>query len=136
MIKLTLPHPISVNVAYAGMRVRYKSKAYKNWENLAYIDIKNLEKMKVTEGKKLLVTYTLYTECYYKNWNHKRIDVANYEKVVSDFLWHIIENFEDSYIYDMHMIKINSSKNQMDIEIEEIEEEEEDKYNDSTANNK
>lgn len=113
-IKLTLPHPVSVNQAYAGMKVRFKSKKYKEWELLSYKATKDLI-LEIDKEMPIKANYVLYTPCYYKNGNHKRIDVSNYEKVTSDFLGHIITWFEDEYIYDIRQRKIDSERKEIDI---------------------
>lgn len=85
-IHLTLPMPPSVNKAYAGFPKRHKSNDYKKWEVEAQKALKTQTKYSIEGDKWLNAMYVLHTDLHYKNGKKKVIDVANYEKIVSDFL--------------------------------------------------
>ena len=77
-------------------------------------------KYKIIWEKFLKVTYILKIPLFTKNGKIRKIDVANYEKVLSDTLAHHIEWFEDEKIKILNMEKINSEENITEIIIEEI----------------
>lgn len=109
-IVIELPFlPISVNAAYAGIwRLRHKSSLYKAFEKrMQFFFDKQDEVYLVDQSKFLMMRYVLYMPLYYKNWNVKKIDTANYEKVLSDTLKHYIIWFEDSKIKIMIWEKVH-----------------------------
>lgn len=113
---ITLPIPPSVNCLYAGMQRRFKSGKYKDWiETACKYNISG----QVCPEKWIEVTYVFYIPLYYKNGNIKRIDVANYEKALSDFLGTVIDGFDDSRIIRMYIEKRDSSRNEVEITIKE-----------------
>jgi len=116
MIKL--PIPVSVNQAYAGYGRRYKSKKYKDWEKEAKTMLDTQDLPIVAPHTPLIVKYVYHMPCWYKNGNHKKIDVFNYEKALSDFLEHNLPGFEDEYIYKGVVEKIDSKLYTVYIEIE------------------
>lgn len=123
MISFTLPLPPSVNKCYATdfrSKRRFKTKAYTAWENEA---LKALEEGKtiyrITGDEWLKVTYTFYTPLFYKNGNKQKVDVANFEKALSDFLSHTIEGFKDENILIMFLEK-KAGFDTVAITIEEI----------------
>ena len=119
-INLILPMPISVNEAYAGYKVRHKSKKYKNWVDLAKIELQKQTQYTIKWNEWLQVYYEYHTPLFYKNWKKKIIDVFNYEKILSDFLADNIEWFQDHLIKKGVVSKIDSDKNIVIIQIQEI----------------
>ena len=121
-IKITLPFlPVSLNTAYSGYKVRHKSEKYKDFERKMLDFFVNYHrKYKIIWEKFLKVTYILKIPLFTKNGKIRKIDVANYEKVLSDTLAHHIEWFEDEKIKILNMEKINSEENITEIIIEEI----------------
>lgn len=82
--------PPSVNKAYAGFPRRHKSNEYKKWEIEAEKEMRTQERYTIEGDNWLSATYILHTDLHYKNGKKKVIDVANYEKITSDFLCHAI----------------------------------------------
>ncbi len=97
-ISLTLPMPPSVNIAYSWKVRRYKSDEYKNWIELANIEMIKQPKYRLSGNEWLKIDLNYFMPIYYKNWKHKRQDLDNLFKVLLDFLWDNIEWFEDSNI--------------------------------------
>lgn len=85
-IHLKLPMPPSVNEAYAGYPRRHKSNKYKDWVEKADKALKMQTKYSITWDNWLNAMYILWTPLHFKNGNKRVIDVANYEKIVSDYL--------------------------------------------------
>lgn len=121
-IKITLPFlPVSLNTAYSGYRVRHKSDKYKEFERKMLYFFNNYpESYRIIWNKFLKVTYILKIPLFTKNGKIRKIDVANYEKVLSDTLAHHIEGFEDEKIKILNMEKVDSEENITEIIIEEI----------------
>jgi len=121
-IKITLPFlPVSVNTAYSGYKVRHKSEKYKDFENkMKNFFLNYHKKYKIIWEKFLKVTYILKIPLFTKNHKIRKIDVANYEKVLSDTLAHYIEGFFDEKIKVLNMQKVDSDENITEIIIEEI----------------
>jgi len=120
-IKLLLPLPISINKAFCNAKKwRVKSDEYKNWEKLAYYELLKQPRFKIIWDKWLEVFYTYYMPIYTKNKKIKKIDVFNYEKVLSDFLEHNIEWFRDEKIKIWHISKHDSNRNEVEIYIKEV----------------
>ena len=119
-INLTLPMPISVNMAYSGLGRRYKSAKYKEWVKAAK-DTPN-KQYTVSGGEWLEVSYTFYTPLFYKNGKKKILDVFNYEKVLSDFIAKesTVDGFEDHLILKGNVEKIDSPRNEVEVLIREI----------------
>lgn len=86
MIHLKLPLPPSINSAYAGKEIRYKSDKYKKWEASADKELMKQDNFSITGDEWLKTVYVLHIDLHFKNWNKRIIDVANYEKALSDFL--------------------------------------------------
>ena len=121
-IHLTLPMPPSVNKAYAGFPKRHKSNDYKKWEILARNALKTQEKYSIEWDKWLNAMYILHTDLHYKNGNKKVIDVANFEKLTSDFLSHEIPWFADHKIMSITMLKRQKeSEDFIEILVDELE---------------
>lgn len=91
MIAITLPMPPSVNEAYAGKAIRYKSKEYKEWEVRADKALRMQADYSIEWDEWLAVEITIYTDLYYQNWKKRVIDCANYEKCPIDFLAGYVE---------------------------------------------
>jgi len=121
-IKLYLPMPISINTAYAWKAKRYKSPEYKKREKFAKMSLEEQEKIyKITGDNWLFVQYTFNFPIWNKTNKRKKIkDLANYEKVLSDFLAKNIEWFEDHKIKILFMEKNDSKKEFVKVEITEI----------------
>lgn len=80
MIRLALPFPPSVNAAYANgghKRGRHKTAAYRAWEQLAAVAIKD-------SHRQAIEVYSM-SICL-KRPDRRRRDLANLEKCVSDLL--------------------------------------------------
>ena len=132
-IRLTLPLPTSVNCAYAGKEVRYKSKDYKLWIEEAMISALAQKKYKITGDEWLEVDYHYYTHIYNKNGGKKIWDVFNFEKTLSDLLagkkkkgiWTqppIIDGFQDHKIITGRVTKHESDRQEVEIIISEVTE--------------
>lgn len=121
-IKITLPFlPISLNTAYSWYRVRHKSDKYKEFERkMLHFFNDYPEIYRIIWNKFLKVTYILKIPLFTKNHKIRKIDVANYEKVLSDTLSHHIEGFFDEKIKILNMQKVDSDENITEIIIEEI----------------
>jgi crossover junction endodeoxyribonuclease RusA len=80
MIRIALPFPPSVNAAYANggnRRGRHKTNAYRLWEQLAAIGIKDSHRL-------ALEAYTIAIAL--RAPDKRARDLGNYEKCVSDLL--------------------------------------------------
>jgi len=120
-IEITLPMPISVNKAYAwNGRIRYKSSDYKRFEQEVARVMVKLPKYTLTEDKWLHVAYYFYFPIYNKNWSHKKKDLGNYEKCLTDCLTHYIIWFKDENIRILQMEKIDDEVQKVVIVITEI----------------
>ena len=121
-IKITLPFlPISVNTAYAGYRRRHKSEEYVSFFRQMTNFFEDYHTIyRITWDKFLKVTYIFKMPIYTKKGQIKKIDVANFEKVLSDTLGHCIEGFKDEKIKILCMEKIDSNENITEVIIEEI----------------
>ena len=104
-IHLKLPMPPSINKAYAWFPKRHKSNEYKKWEIEARNALKTQEKYSIEGDNWLSAIYILYTDLHYKNGKKKVIDVANYEKLTSDFLSHEISWLEDHKFLSVTLVK-------------------------------
>lgn len=100
MIELELTMPISINTAIAGYKRRYKSKKYKQWEQIANIEMNRQTQYEITGDKWLRVEYDFYFPIYNKNGTKKVKDVFNYEKVLTDFLCTRIKGLKDHKIIE------------------------------------
>lgn len=121
-IHLTLPMPPSVNKAYAGFPKRHKSNEYKKWEKEAEKALKTQVKYEIEWDNWLSAMYVLHTDLHYKNGNKKVIDVANYEKLTSDFLSHAIPWFEDHKILSITLLKKQKKQDDyIEILVDELE---------------
>lgn len=121
-IHLTLPMPPSVNKAYAGFPKRHKSNDYKKWEVEARKALKTQTKYSIEGDKWLNAMYVLHTDLYYKNGKKKVIDVANYEKLTSDFLSHEIPWFADHKIMSITLLKKQKKQEDfIEILVDELE---------------
>ncbi len=108
MISLKLPFPISVNKAYAWYPKRHKSNDYKKWETEARNALRTQQKYTIEGDEWLSAMYIFHTQLHYKNGKKKVLDVANYEKVLSDFLSHEIVWLEDHKFLTMTLTKKQS----------------------------
>jgi hypothetical protein len=64
MIHLKLPLPPSINSAYAGKEIRYKSATYKNWELVADNELRKQEAYTITGDEWLSAHYILHIDLY------------------------------------------------------------------------
>jgi hypothetical protein len=119
-IRITLPLPISVNVAYCWKARRFKSKMYKDWEERALEAFKKQKTYSIKWDEWLHVTYIFNTKIICDNGNKRIWDAFNHEKVLSDFLSHNIEGFDDLKIKEGIVIKNHSKLDTVDIIIKEI----------------
>ena len=69
----------------------------------------------------LYVDYFFKFPLYFKNWKIRKKDLANYEKVLTDWLSHFIEWFNDEKIRIMKLEKYDSDKEGVVIKIEELD---------------
>jgi Holliday junction resolvase RusA-like endonuclease len=116
---VVLPMPPSVNTAYAGQTRRYKSKQYKEWEKKC----ENYNNTAIVEGnikKEYIVTYRFFSIWYNKDGSIKTKDLHNYLKLIDDMLPKIIEGFDDAYIFQSRIEKIHSGREEVEVEIEEL----------------
>lgn len=121
MISLKLPFPISVNQAYAGFKIRHKSNVYKKWEIEARNALKTQQNYSIDGDEWLSAMYVFHTDLHYKNGKKKVIDVANYEKVLSDMLCHEIPWLKDHKFLSMTLVKKQSiGEDYVDIFIDEL----------------
>ena len=97
--------PPSINKAYAGFPKRHKSNEYKKWEIEARNALKTQDRYSIEGDNWLSAIYILYTDLHYKNGKKKVIDVANYEKLTSDFLSHEISWLEDHKFLSVTLVK-------------------------------
>jgi len=118
-IKLILPLPISINKAYAWYRKRHKSDDYKVWYYEAFAKLKEQTEYIIKWDAWLFVEYNFYTNIYTSKWK-RIVDVANFEKVLSDFLADNLIWFKDHKIKRMLLEKHNSQTNYVEIKIKEI----------------
>ena len=86
MIHLKFSRPPSLNEAYSGYPRRHKSDKYKEWEITAEKELKTQEKYEIEGDNWLSAMYILWIDLHYKNGEKRKIDVCNYEKIVTDFL--------------------------------------------------
>ena len=120
-ITIILPFlPCSVNKSYAWYKVRYKSNDYKLFEKEMIKAMSKIPKYEITWNKWLSVTYHFSFPLYYKNWNIRKRDVANFEKTLSDSLSHHIKWFKDEKIKEMRLLKHDSDKEESSIIIYEL----------------
>lgn len=121
-VKLILPFiPCSVNEAFSWYPKRHKSNVYKEFEyKMEKYFLELWKKYEITDNNWLQFNYTLYMPLYYKNWNKKKQDIANYEKCLVDCLSHHIKGFKDENIKIMLSRKVDSDKLETEIEIFEL----------------
>ena len=105
MIHLKLPKPPSLNEAYAGYPKRHKSDKYKEWEKLADISMKTQPKFEIEGNKWLSAMYILWIDLYFKNGEKRKIDVANFEKIATDYLTKKIPWFLDHHVQTIVLLK-------------------------------
>ena len=119
-MKLTLTIPPSLNECYAGYRVRHKSKKYKEWLEIAEIELLKQERYKIHGTEWLEATIIYFLPLYYKNWNKKKQDLDNLLKPLFDLLWDNIPWFKDEHIKKIITSKIDSDRKEVEITIKEI----------------
>jgi len=67
MIHLKFTLPPSINSAYAGKEIRYKSATYKNWEKIADKELLSQEKYEITGDEWLRAQFILHIDLFFKN---------------------------------------------------------------------
>ena len=92
-----LPFPPSVNAAYAGKARRYKSKQYQNWLDRALL---SLLQQKIFGT----IDYRCHVKMTFGRPDNRVRDVANYEKLVSDFLVKMELLADDSLIESIWLL--------------------------------
>jgi len=120
--KIILPMPISINVAYAnGSKGRFKTKKYKEWEELC-TTYKNIKfRYKEEKGMGLEFSYEFHSNWFNKNNTIKQKDLSNYLKVLEDYLPNVIDGFDDKYIFCYDSIKkVQSGREEVEITFKEI----------------
>lgn len=118
-IECELNIPPSVNTAYSGKTIRYKSKQYKEWlKNTGFKFLNDNDQIEWDNWLK--VTYTFYFSLYTKNKDKRIRDVFNYEKLTSDYLSTIISWFSDHKIKLWIVEKVDSESEKVKVRIEEI----------------
>ena len=123
MIHLKFSIPPSVNCAYAGYPRRHKSDKYKEWEITAEKELKTQEKYEIEGDDWLSAMYILWIDLHYKNGEKRKIDVCNYEKIVTDFLCKKIPWLEDHKIQTIVLLKKQkpeSTNDEIEIIIDEL----------------
>lgn len=121
-ILVKLPIPISVNKAYAGTTRRHKSEGYLAWIDHANLIMNQQDQFSITWDSWLRVEYTFDLPIFYENWKKKVQDLANMEKVLSDFLVTRIPGFEDHKIKQMFLEKTDGTTKYVTCKIYEISE--------------
>lgn len=91
MIHLKFTLPPSVNHAFGGKDIRYKTSEYKNWEQIADCELRKQEQFTIEWDEWLRACYIIHVDIFCKNGNKRIIDAANYEKAISDFLWWYVD---------------------------------------------
>ncbi len=102
MIRIVLPFPVSVNAAFANggnRRGRHKTPAYKAWEQLAALGIKD-------SHRQSLGPYSIAIAL--RAPDKRARDIGNLEKVISDLLVAHGVVKDDSYCRKLTMIWNNS----------------------------
>ena len=118
-LKLTIPP--SINMAYNWKNRRFKSKQYKQWEKIAWMEMRWQKQFEITWNKWLVADYTYFTPLFCKNRNKKIWDVGNYGKLLTDFLTHEIKGFKDEHIKELHLKKEDSQNLKVLIKIYEYD---------------
>lgn len=114
--------PPSVNEAYWWYRVRHKTDKYKDFLKRLELFFLQLDKTySISWDSWLYVDYFFKFPLYFKNWKIRKKDLANYEKVLTDWLSHFIEWFNDEKIRIMKLEKYDSDKEGVVIKIEELD---------------
>ncbi len=112
--------PPSVNQAYTTNqhnRGWHKSVKYKEWTDVCDVHMLTQKRYTIKGDEWLSVRYELQIPLYYKNGKKRKVDTANYEKCLSDYLCKALEGFEDHRIKTIYMTKTDSSRNEVDISI-------------------
>ena len=100
--------PPSVNEAYSWYYKRHKSPVYLEFlRNLDDYFLLHDKKYNIKGDQWLAVEYVFSFPIYYKNGKIKKIDLANFEKTLTDGLTHFIPGFKDENIKILKMEKIN-----------------------------
>lgn len=90
MIHLKFTLPPSVNHAFGGKDIRYKTASYRNWEELADSELRKQEQFTIEWDEWLRAQYIIHIDLYTLKGDKRIIDAANYEKCISDFLgWYV-----------------------------------------------
>jgi len=110
MRKKIIIKPLSVNQVWQGRR--FKTKAYKNYEEEVLCLLKGCEK---TSGF-IEVNYKLYLKYFSTS------DIGNFEKPLSDILVKSGIIDDDRFIKRIVMEKFKSDKDYIELEITKIEE--------------
>ena len=112
-IRIVLPMPISVNVAYAGNgKRRYKSLRYKQW--LTECLFSRNKKYYVDDTERLWVVYHFYSKWFTNKGDILTKDLDNYKKVLNDYLPNICIGFDDKQIFKETSYKMNNNKDMFD----------------------
>lgn len=134
MIKLELPIPVSLNDMYANKKKggRVKTSKAKKWVREAhYYALKTLQEHIATSNYNIelrqkswnfknntynlgplhkehpTLSYKVQYSYAFKNKRHKKpCDIANFEKLLSDFLVDIGFMLDDSFIDDLHIKRL------------------------------
>jgi len=119
-INLILPMPISINKAYCNSKKgRTKSDEYEGWEKLAFVELKKQETYTIKWDEWLFVEYEFNFSLYTEDWEKIIKDVANYEKVLSDFLANYIVWFKDHKIKTILLKKVDNRSSFVKVKIKE-----------------
>jgi len=120
-IQITLPMSVSVNVAYGNKaRGRYRTEAYLQWL-IACANTDQYSYAYEFVDKGLHIDYKFYSKWLNKDDSIKKKDVANFIKVVDDYLPEIIDGFDDKYIWSFNTEKIHSDREEVELVISECE---------------
>lgn len=112
--------PPTLNKLFKWKQRRSKSDDYKNWLELAQVELLKQETYKITGDEWLEVNLTYFMPLYNLNGSKKKKDLDNYMKALFDFLWDNIEWFKDEHIKVIKAEKKDSELNKVKIYVREI----------------
>lgn len=120
-IHITLPMPPSVNMMYAGIGRRHKSKKYKQWVSDANaMFLKSNKRFEIKGDEWLEIKLTYFLSIYTKKNKKRILDTDNRIKAPQDWLSNNIEGFKDHKVKRVVAEKIDSPRNEVDIVITEM----------------
>lgn len=113
--------PPSMNWLFSWKEIRYKSEEYQGFEKYVMVAFANSdEKPRITWDEWLEVEYSFYFSLYTQKWKKRIKDTFNFEKALTDTLWHHIEWFDDHKIKRWIVEKHDSKENIVKFIIREL----------------